>query len=290
MYEPEWYNISNHFYDPNGLPKMKKRLGKKQNVVKVYIKPLLPVVLGLMMVYSSCRKDEKAPVPINAPSKTLATDSISGQVAVNIARSLAGSYGGVNIMDGVDSVSLSGHLGPHHAANTQSLCGFFTDSLVNRNWTSGDTTNHTGGNLTFYFDCNNGKSTGYTAYDSLATTQTTSHGSSEHYVKQYYTIKCLDDKHTFVGVNGDIYYYSTVTIECGCHHYYTTIENANYVLSNLKVDVCKKDILSGTATFKAYGESWFLTGTITFLGNHMADIVINNQTYHVNLQTGTWNQ
>jgi hypothetical protein len=266
------------------ITKMKQIPTKKQNVA-ININVLLSVMVCVLMFYTSCRKADNSPIP-STSTQAATNEALSSEIAVNVAKSLAGNFGGINLMDGVDSVSLAGHNGPHHGYGLNSLCGFFTDSLVNYDHTQGDTTTHTGGNLTFYFNCENGKPTGYTAYDSLSTIKTTPKGSSEYYVKQYYTIKCLDNKHLFVGVNGDIYFYNSTTIMCGCHQTVTTIENANYVLKDLTVDLCHKDILSGTATFKAYGKNWYLTGTIIFLGGHMADITINNQVYHVNLLTG----
>ncbi|MEO6851654.1 MAG: hypothetical protein ABI203_00865 [Mucilaginibacter sp.] len=259
---------------------MKQIPSKKQNAVKINAKPLLAIMVCIVLTYSACRKDT---APSNTP-QAVATPELGGQVAVNLAQSLAGNFGGVNLMDGVDSVSLAGHLGPHKLATVNTLCGFFTDSLVNYNSQSGDTTNHTGGNLTFYFNCQDGQSTGYTAYDSLNTVRNTPSGSHQYYVKQYYTIKSLDAQHQLTGVNGDIYFYDISILKCGC----TTIENVNYVLKDLTINTCgcSKDILSGTATFKAYGKNWSATGTVTFLGNHMADVLINGITYHVNIKTG----
>ncbi|HVV53861.1 MAG TPA: hypothetical protein VHC47_00965 [Mucilaginibacter sp.] len=254
-------------------------------MIRTGIKPLLAIAVCATLVYSSCRKSDNAPVPSGSSSSQTQSDSqLSSQIAVNVAQTLAGHFGGVNLMDGVDSVSLSNHEGPHHDLANNPLCGFFTDSLVNYDHTSGDTTTHTGGNLTFYFNCQDGQSTGYTAYDSLYTSRKTPSSSTEWYVKQYYTIKALDPKHEFIGVDGDIYYYDSTILSCGCH----SIENVNYVLNNLTVNVCgcSRDILSGTATFKAYGHNWSAEGSITFLGNHMADITINGTLYHVNLLSG----
>ncbi|MGZ4008960.1 MAG: hypothetical protein ACXVJV_17475 [Mucilaginibacter sp.] len=255
----------------------------KRNSVKV--KLLLIAVVCVAMVYSSCRKTDNAAGP-STSTKVVSTDTLSGQVALNLSSSLAGHFGGVNLMDGVDSLSLGGHNGPQHGSGNNTLCGFFTDSLVNYNRSYGDTVEHMGGNLTFYFDCKDGRPQGYTAYDSLLSSKSTHKGLNQFYVKQYYTIKCLDDKHLFEGVNGDIYYFNSITSICSCHSSFTEIENVNYVLKDLDVDLCHKDILSGTATFKAYGLNWSLTGTIAFLGNHMADVAINDKIYHVNLLTG----
>lgn len=263
--------------NPTGTPR----------VVKSYIKPLLAIMVCLAIVYTSCRKNESTPAPTTKTStQAVSNDTLVSHLAVNLAQSLSGNFGGVNVMDGVDSVSLGNHRGVQHGYTNAALCGFFTDSLVNYTHTSGDTTNHTGGNLTFYFDCTNGKPTGYTAYDSLGTSKRPD-GSTFFYVKQYYTIKCLNNDYQFVGVNGDIYYYYSTTSICDCGQTYTTIQNVNYVLKDLVVNVCgcSHDILSGTATFKAYGKGWSLIGSMTFLGNYKADMLINGVTYHVDLKT-----
>src|SRR5258708_21748197 len=205
--------------------KMEQKPGKRQNAVKIYMKLILPIVFCIVMVYSSCRKSENTATP-STSSKPASNAALSGQVAVNLAKSLAGHFGGVNLMDGVDSVSVADHDGPHHGYFSSALCGFFTDSLVNYSHKEGDTLCHTGGNLTFYFDCKDGKPAGYTAYDSLNTVRTDPKHVYQYTVKQYYTIKCLDDKHLFVGVNGDIYFYNSTTTFCSCHSTDTVIKNA----------------------------------------------------------------
>ena len=266
---------------------MELKFYKRQIAAKFYIKPLLPIIVCLMTVYTSCRKAENVPAP-STSTQSASNDAVSGQIAVNIAKSLSGTYGGVNINDGVDSISLSNHNGPQHGYNASALCGFYSDSLVNYTCKSGDTTTHTGGNLKFYFNCKDGKSTGYTAYDSLVTVKTTPKVVYNYFVKQYYTIKCLDDKHTFTGVDGEIDF--TNSVICSDKSIVANIGSASYILKDLTIDLCHNDILSGTATFQAYGtnnnQNWSLSGSVTFLGNHMADVLINNKVYHVNVLTG----
>jgi len=216
--------------------------------------------------------------------------TLSNQIANNLAHSLAGKTGGVNLMGGIDTVTFRGARNLCSCYNNMPLCGFFTDSLVNLDSKEGDTTSHAGGNLTFYFNCENGKKAGYTAYDSLGISRTTPDGWAQHYyIKQAYTIQSLDNKHQFIGVSGDNYFYQEMNLHCDCKNStYVDIESSNYVLNNLTIDVCKKDILSGTATFKAYGEGWSLSGTVNFLGNHMADVTMNGQTYHVDISQYSW--
>src|SRR5579863_3941274 len=184
----------------------------KQKTTKVITNLLLPVMACAVMLYSSCRKNESAPVPSKTAQTTSTTkptnDALSKQIIANLAQAIGGMHGGVNLMNGIDSLSLAGHLGPHKGYNGALLCGLFTDSLVNLSGNQGDTVSHTGGNLTFFFNCDSGKTKGYIAYDSLATTRQLTNGWYQFfYVKQAYTIKCLDAKHQFIGVNGDNYFY-----------------------------------------------------------------------------------
>jgi hypothetical protein len=258
---------------------------KKQNIKIIHIKSILAMMVCVLMLYSSCRKAENAPGP--STTKSTSADALGSQMAVNLAKSLAGTYGGVNLNDGVDSVSLADHNGPQHACTCtkNSLCGFYTDSLVNYNSNEGDTAQvHTGGNLKFYFNCVDGKPSGYSAYDSLNTVRTTAKSVSQYNVKQWYTIQSLDDNHLFIGVNGTNDLHTSITYPGTSKA--PEIGGAFYELKDLKIDLTQKDILSGTATFKSYGSNWNLNGTITFLGNHMADVTANGKTYHIDLLTG----
>lgn len=266
---------------------------KKPYKKTIALKPLLLIVACAAVLWSSCRKNENIPAPAKTTTTKTSPQSMatfSNQMVVNLAKSISGSFGGVNLMGGVDTVNFRGARSLCHCYNNLPLCGFFTDSLVDISSTEGDTTSHAGGNLTFYFNCVNGQKAGYTAYDSIGVSRTVPNGWAQHYyIKQAYTIQSLDDKHEFIGVSGDNYFYQQMNLICECNNNsYTDIENSNYVLNNLKIDVCKKDILSGTATFTAYGEGWSLSGSVVFLGNHMADVTINGQVYHVDISKYSW--
>lgn len=249
---------------------------KTGTVVERYIKGILPIMLCVLLVYTSCRKDSTT-----GPSTTTTSTALNKQIALTLSKSLAGTFGGVNLKDGLN-VSVEDHLGPHQACGCHDnpLCGFFTDSLVNYNTTIGDTTVHTGGSLRFYFNCVDGKLSGYTAFDSLVTVKTTKASVSEYHVQQLYNIAALDSENNFIGVNGtnDLRTYVTYTNGAPSED-----GGATYTLTNLKIDLVHKDIVSGTATVKAFSPTWNLTGTITFLGNHQADFTSNGTTTRITL-------
>jgi len=267
---------------------MKQTPDQKQKVTKTIAKLALPLMACAVMLYSSCRKSDLAPAPAakagqttNAPSN----EELSKQIVANLAHSLSGGYGGASMMKGLDSLNLAGHKG----LESSLLCGFFTDSLVDRTAKQGDTTSHLGGELTFAFTCDNGKPTGYSAYDSLATTRQVPNGwYQQYYIKQAYTIKCLDDKHQFIGVNGDNYFYQYMNLICDCGKSAIDIENCNFVLHDLKIDICKKDILSGTADFTANGNNWHVEGTLVFIGNHLANVTIGGNTFQIDTRNFSW--
>jgi hypothetical protein len=257
---------------------METKIYKTKNGVKSYMKPIFPILVCVLLAYTSCRKDSvTAPTPAKPTNAALST-----QIALNLSKSLAGSFGGVNLKDGVN-VSVADHLGPHTACGcttSNTLCGFYTDSLVNYNATIVDTTIHTGGNLKFYFNCIDGKLSGYSAYDSLNTVRTTPQSVSTYKVQQWYTIKSLDAQNEFIGVSGTNDLHTSITYTGNAT---PEIGGAFYELTDLKIDVTNKDILSGTATFASYGSNWDIKGTITFLGNHQADVTANGVTTHVTL-------
>jgi hypothetical protein len=255
--------------------------------MKPYLKFTLPFALFFMMVYTSCRKAEKAPASTSITAAV--NDTAASQIAVNLASSLNGSYGGSNANDAVDSISFDdNHDGPHHGKPGSTLCGFFTDSVVNYNTICDAFKSHTGGNLTFYFNCKDGRPDGYKAYDSLNTVGTSKKYSFQNMVKQAYFIQCLNDDHTLNGVNGDIYIY--VAINCFDKSVKPNISTGNYVLCNLVIDLEKHDIISGTATFQAFGTnnygSWNLSGSMVFLGDHKAKITIGDKWWIIDITSG----
>jgi hypothetical protein len=240
------------------------------------------VLVCLLLVYSSCRKSDNNPAPTRAQSFDAAV--FAGQIAKNLATNLTGTYGGVNLAKSSSSLSYTSHGLQLSSNNSSALCGLFTDSTVNYSYA--DTTNgtpanwHWTGNITFSFNCQNGKSSGYTAYDSTNMVRTAGLEVDTYNIKQYYVIQCLDDQHIFTGVSGDIYFYMTAA-------YATTkpdVANANYVLNNLKINTSNRDVVSGTATFVATGAYGNARGTITYLGNYTASVTLSTgQTFQIDL-------
>jgi hypothetical protein len=252
--------------------------------MKFNLKGALALLMGVTFFYTGC-KNNNTPAPA---SPVVSADLVSNQIALNIAQSLSGSYGGVNLNDGISSPAIATSGASHRAVNSMnSLCGFFVDSTLNYNTNIGDTIkSHTGGSLKFYFDCVLGHPDGYTAYDSLRTTGTAPGYSFLYDVTQYYEIKSLNSKNTLLFVNGNLK--SFVDLVYDKKGIKPTSAHVFYVLTGLHIDLAdKSDITSGIATFTSTGSNnygtWSYIGVVKFLGNHKADIIINGKTYHVTI-------
>ena len=73
--------------------------------MKLYSKITLPVLVGMMIIYTSCNK---LPAVKPAPqTQAISADFISSQVAMGFTNTVSGSYGGVNLNAGVDSIAVA---------------------------------------------------------------------------------------------------------------------------------------------------------------------------------------
>jgi len=254
--------------------------------MKPNLKLLLLLLTSAAFTYTACKKSNDAPV-----SKTAGADVISSQVASNLVQSLSGSYGGLNINNGIKSPGFVTNKNSGQAINSMNpLCGFLTDSVLNYNTNIGDTIkSHTQGRFKFYFNCVNGNLTGFTANDSLKTTGTAPGYSFIYDVIQNYNIKSLNSTNTLITVDGNLK--SFVDLKYNNAAIKPSAAHTVYILTGLTIDLTKNgDITGGTANFVSTGSNnygvWNYTGSIAFLGDHKANIIINGKTYHADLITG----
>jgi hypothetical protein len=286
--------------------------------MKLKFKILVVLLAGLALLYSACKTDKinnpkpVDPVPVDT-TKVGTTDTVelekvvSLQVAANIAQSLSGSYGGLNLGDGLTM--------PRFATKSNNkvvltglvpLCSFFPDTVVSFDTNKGDTLKtHTAGMFKFYFGCDTATVNkvfsytdlkNYIAYDSLATTGTLAGKTLVYNTIQFFKVKAVDSTHTQLQINGA---YSKLLAVDGTMKSFadvtdplitknSTSVHAFYSLTGLIIDLSNNgDITAGTATFAASGgtsdSQWYYTGTIKFLGGHKATITINGKSFDVTL-------
>ena len=278
--------------------------------MKLKFKVALVLLTGVVFFYIACKKSNQSPSNDGTVSLTV----VSSQIAENIAQSLAGAYGGVNISNGLilpgftTKYSTSVSIG----ADLFDLCSFAPDTALSYSTNIGDTIKSTTkGIFKFYFSCDtlkapkiNGYSdysllNGYNAYDSLLTTGIAPKDSFIYNIKASYNVKALDTVNIPLIINGSSN--KLLSVNGGLKSFVDakainkTVASASvhafYTLTGVTVDLTKNgDITSGTATFNATGSynnvAWNNKGTVTFLGNNKANITINTKIYNANLLTG----
>jgi hypothetical protein len=275
-------------------------------------KLLLVLLSGLVLFYTACKKETI--VHSNSPSATDTIRLAAGQIVRNLTQTLSGTYGGVNIYKGP---VLPDFTIIHNATplirDLPNLCIFFPDTVVSYNTNVADTIKaQTSGLFKFYFSCDTLKTprvnkwypgysslNGYAAYDSLATTGSTPRATFVYNIKAFYEAKILDSLNTKLIINGGANTLISFNGSVKSFVDSTAIKNGGtsssvhsyYVLNGVVVDLSKKgDITQGVITFGAIGEvngaKWYYTGTIKFVGNHKANMIIRNKTYTVDLLTG----
>ncbi|MDR3694347.1 hypothetical protein [Mucilaginibacter sp.] len=246
----------------------------------------LILLSGMALLYTSCKKDAAKQNTTQNQSTAASPDVISQQVAANLAKSLAGTYGGVNLSNGLSAPSvIQSDFGHQGGSTPNPLCGFTVDTVLHYTTNVGDTIKSTSnGRIIFYFNCFNGQPAGFLASDSLKTVGTAPGYSFLFDITQYYVIKSLNSANSLLLVNGALKSFVDLTYsKTGIK---PTTDHTTYVMLGLTVDLSKNnDVTSGIATFISTGSNnygpWTYVGTIKYLGNHKADVTINGKVYHI---------
>jgi len=268
--------------------------------MKFISKITLSLLVVGALIYAGCKKIQSNPA---TTSKSGATAAQNGQIAVNLYKALTGKFGGANINNGLKPPS---NLAMGHNSkvlqSVSALCGFMLDTAFKNVSMSGDTTVTDTGNFKFVFNCTAGVVNGYSLDDSLSNSQSAPGFLGGVFLGQHYTAKGLNPALTQFLINGQIN--SAITSAYQGPPIVTHSLTAQYTLAGLTVDssTSPADITTGVATFTIttidvgpqYGPKGTTTsyaGTITFLGNHMAKLVITGVgSYSVNLITGVTTQ
>jgi len=253
--------------------------------MKFTFKSTLALLIGASLFYTSCKKSQNQPA-----SQTVSNETVSSQIAMNLAQSLSGSFGGASIKDGVSPSAITSSASKLRVSNTNS-CGFFTENGINYSSNIGDTIkSNTKGSINYFFNCKNGAATGYTVSDTLITTGTAPKYAFTYNISQDYVVKGLNTNNSQIDLSGSLKSFVDFVYIKKYASLSTSVHN-NYVLTDLVINQDDNfDVTSGTATFVSTGTNsagtWEFTGSIEFLGNHRAAVTFIGKEYYVDLITG----
>ncbi len=250
----------------------------------------MALLTGAALFQAACNKSSNTTKPAATPG----TDLIASQVAMNMNKSISGTYGGSNLGDGLTTGNTITNSTSNKSLNSTGsayVCGFVADSNVNYTYTIGDTTGSVVGGIQFFFDCVNGQPVGYTLLDELFTKGKEPGYSFNYDVAQGYQVKSLNKYVTLLSVDGKLKSYQDFA-STDPKHKDISMHN-DFVLTGMVVDISvkgKSNITAGTATFhtKGFNEtgSWDYVGTLEFLGNNIGKITFYGKVYLINLTTG----
>jgi hypothetical protein len=264
--------------------------------MKHAFKYIWTILIAATCVYSSCKNS------VTDPKGNLSAAELSRQMAVSLYKSLSGQYGGADINDGIKApLSLAPEgKGPRiNAVNP--YCGLVVDTTYSFNEAVADTLKGYFGHYRFTYRCTNEVLDSYTLDDSIVNTVNKDLYSAIYKLTQKYFVRALDQTYKISSVEGSITFSSHASLlsktRAGSQYQNSDIY---YKLNGVRVDIGsgEADVIQGEAAFTARIHNLNnnialdndFNGTITFLGNKMAHVLIhlNNETklYTVNMVTG----
>lgn len=243
--------------------------------------------LTTVLIYSSCSKSVTQPAP-SSSKNSAQTLAISKQIATNLYRSLTGAYGGANIGNGVKAPSAitAAPKGGRRVNAVTPYCGMTIDTTLYFDFMQHDTTTTVDSKYKFTYTCSSSALDGYILSDSITYTDKSATVLNKYTTAQNYTVVNASPNFSVVAMYGTIGT-SFRTSNVNTSHV-TTNYNYNdtkYSLNNLLINIsgASPDITGGTVNFVSnitYLEvggspvTGGFSGTITFLGNHMAKMSV----------------
>lgn len=261
--------------------------------MKLNLKFFIVLCFGAVLIYTGCTKlsDPGLSDPVLSPQ------AVAGQIAANLSGSLFGGLGAFDVSGGLSAPStvavtnngksLRRSLLKKHTllALTNPYCGLVIDTTINYTTVSQDTSASVSGTVKFAFTCANGVVSGYTSNDNLSVSFSSKQLSMLYKVAENLTMLSLDPTNP----NANCTLSGTLS-SSGSYQFKTGSQRSgsqvfSYTLNSLLIDPASGDIVSGSASFSTSGSGpmgkWNYQGTITFLGNHQATVVIGGKSYNV---------
>ena len=239
--------------------------------------------------YTSCKK--------SGSSQTVDNKTVASQIAANLAQTLYSGFGGFNITGGLNSPTQFGldrnSLKLKLAKSGMGLnsfgditCGMHADTTFSASITVDGGQATVAGTIGYTFACTNNVPSGFTVTDNLKVTMATSQVNGTFNIAENLTLAQVNPgvDTSNLSLNGTANFAENAKVSGK-----STTMSFNYSFNNVIIDQMGT-IASGSANFTTSGSgaqgTWNASGTITFLGNGSAKVVVNGATYTVNLETG----
>jgi hypothetical protein len=264
--------------------------------MKYAVKYIAVTLMAAAFVHMGCKKSVPDPTAGN-----LSAAEMSKQMAVSLYKSLSGQYGGANINDGIKApLSLAPGKKRPKVNTVNTYCGLVIDTTYNFTEMVADTAKGYFGHYKFTYGCTSNVLDSYVLDDSIANTVNCNLYTATYKLTQKYFVKAIDQTYKISSVGGSIGFsshaalYNQLRTSSQYHN-----ADIHYQLKGVRVDISTgiADVIQGEAAFTARISNFDskikadnnFDGTITFLSNRMARVLINfnNETkvYLVNMIT-----
>ena len=259
--------------------------------MKLKFKVMLALFVSVALFYTACKKSTNSPT-----ASTVAPKTVVSQVALNLATTLNGAFGGFDASSGLQAPQklVQNHFKGRKIDDIgdDELCGLVVDTTFKAvTVTEGTNTATVSGSESFSLGCTNGVFSTITTVDNLNISETTAQLTGTFKIAENLTLASLNpqDENSNFSLNGTLGYSGSFSYLTGSKQSGTS--TFDYTLKSVIFDSGTGQIDSGSATFNTQGTgstgTWNYTGTITFLGSGKATITINGTGYNVDLTTGT---
>lgn len=242
----------------------------------------LIAALALVMIYAGCKKSS------NAPASTVTDSQVSLQVVQNLVGILSGGFG-YDPTSGKIANSLK-KTGSHLKVNstTGDGCSMAYDTTVNISEKIDTISTTMKGEIKLTANCGNGGTNPViTIFENYTLGLATPHISANYKLGANLMFQIAD-----INNNPLFTYDGTVSVDADLNYLLGSKGNSkqSYAYTFHTITVDESGIKGGSADFTTTGSgstgSWNFKGTVKFLGNDKADIVLGGKTYHVDMATG----
>ena len=252
----------------------------------------LVLLACVALTYTACKK--------SSSTQTVDSKTVSSQIALNLAQTLYGGFGGFNLTSGLSApgtfgldrnalrlkLTKGGRLGIN-TLGSDITCGLHADTTFSTSITMDGGQATVAGSIGFTFNCTNSVFSGFNVTDNLKVTEATAQVNGTFSIAENLTLAQVNPgvDTSNLSLNGTASFTENAKVSGK-----STTASFNYTFHDIVIDQLGT-IVSGSADFatQATGAqgTWNYSGTATFLGNGLVKIVINGASYTVNLQTGT---
>jgi hypothetical protein len=234
--------------------------------------------LGAIIIYSGCKKSASTPAPVY-PTLSASQTALAAATGIESA-----------LLNGVPNLS-TGLNAAAPFTDATPTCGFIVDTTETSTTVFGVGSTTLSGTIKLAFSCTNNVVSGFTTSDNYTLTGNLDSIDTKYSLVQNFTLASLNPSiwNSNFSISGTYTSSGTYQIMTANNKGSGNVAS-DYTLTSVVFSPTAGYFVSGSATFNISETGprgvFNCQGTLTFLANQIASVVISGKTYSVNLVTG----